>query len=145
MAHGEQRVDELEGEPGETLTILVSDFTGDGIPDMVVGNDFEVPDFYYIGRGNGEMDLVERASKFIERSTLLTMSAASADIDNDLRQEIYLANASGTDRSDMVPIEDICEESAGTVYYDECVTIRADQSTMHATLRRSDPFRCAEL
>ena len=142
---GSFEMDELEGEPGETLTILVSDFTGDGIPDMVVGNDFEVPDFYYIGRGNGEMELVERSRKFIERSTLLTMSAASADIDNDLRQEIYLANASGTDRSYMVPIEDICEESAGTVYYDECVTIRADQSAMHETLRRSDPFKCTEL
>jgi uncharacterized membrane protein YraQ (UPF0718 family) len=138
-------MEELAGEPGETLTILVSDITGDGIPDMIVGNDFEVPDFYYIGLGNGEMEIVERSSKFIQRSTLLTMSASSADINNDLRQEIYLANASGTDRSRMVPIEEICEEASGTTYYDECLSVRADQALMHITLRRGDPFTCSEL
>jgi hypothetical protein len=138
-------MEELSDEPGETLTILVSDYTGDGIPDMIVGNDFEVPDFFYIGTGAGQLQLMKRKDKRIERSTLLTMSAVAADIDNDLRQEIYLGNASGTDHSDMQPILDICEESAGTVYYDECVRLRSDQLTMHASLRRSDPFLCSSL
>ncbi|MDG1462864.1 MAG: CRTAC1 family protein, partial [Gammaproteobacteria bacterium] len=138
-------MEELLGEPGETLTILVSDINGDSIPDMIVGNDFQVPDFYYIGLGNGEMEIVDRSSDLIERSTLLTMSASAADIDNDLRQEIYLANASGTDRSDMLPIKDICQEASGTVYYDECLSVRKDQALMHITLRRGDPFTCSEL
>ncbi len=142
---GEFEMEALRGEPGETLTILVSDYTNDGIPDMIIGNDFRVPDFYYIGKGNGEMELVTRSSNIIERSTSLTMSIASADIDNDLRQEVYLANSSGTDRSDMVPITDICEETEGSVYFDECQTIRQDQATMHVTLRRGDPFACQDL
>jgi uncharacterized membrane protein YraQ (UPF0718 family) len=138
-------IEELTGEPGETLTMMVSDFSGDGIPDLIVGNDFEVPDFYYLGKGGGELQLLKRKDKMIERSTLLTMSISAADINNDLRQEIYLGNASGTDRSDMQPIEDICSESEGTVLHEGCQTMRLDQLTMHATLRRGDPFMCSSL
>ncbi|MGI9289844.1 MAG: CRTAC1 family protein, partial [Gammaproteobacteria bacterium] len=127
------------------LSILISDYFQDGVPDLIIGNDFEVPDFYYRGTGGGELELIKRKDKLIERSTLLTMSAATADIDNDLRQEIYMGNASGTDHSDMTPIEDLCAESEGTDYFADCEVVREDQTTMHASLRRSDPFMCSEL
>jgi uncharacterized membrane protein YraQ (UPF0718 family) len=136
---------ELAGEPGETLTILISDYSRDGIPDLIVGNDFEVPDFFYLGKGGRELQLVQRADKLVERSTLLTMSASAADINNDLRQEIYLGNASGTDHSDMWPIDEICAETAGTEYFEQCESVRADQLVVHASLRRNDPFICSNL
>jgi uncharacterized membrane protein YraQ (UPF0718 family) len=138
-------MEELTGEPGETLTILVTDYSGDGIPDMIVGNDFQVPDLFYLGTGDGRFRLLKRSEHIVPISTLLTMSASAADINNDLQQEIYLANASGTDRSMMSPIDEICEEVEGTEYYDACVPIRNDQVLVNASLRRSDPFTCGDL
>ncbi len=136
---------EMTEPPGETLTILVTDFNGDGIPDMIVGNDFVVPDFFFVGTGGGELRRVMRSEQLFERTTLLTMSASAADIDNDLIQEIYLANASGTDVSEMTPIDEICEDRADSSIYQECQTMREDQALMHSMLRRGDPFMCEGL
>ena len=143
--NGAFEIEALTDEPGETLTILISDYNGDGIPDLTVGNDFEVPDFFYIGEGGGKLRLIGRKDQEVERSTLLTMSMATADINNDLRQEMYLANASGTDNSSMQPIEDLCAEVEGTEYFDACQVVRDDQFIMHASMRRSDPFMCSSL
>ena len=38
------RVERLPGFPGETLSMLISDINQDGFPDLMVGNDFELPE-----------------------------------------------------------------------------------------------------
>ena len=38
---------------GETLSVLLSDFTGDDKLDLIVGNDYGPPDHYYVGDGEG--------------------------------------------------------------------------------------------
>jgi len=136
---------ELEGPDGETLTILVTDFTGDNIPDMVVGNDFQVPDFYYEGLGNGEFSIIRKTDNIIPVTTLLTMSATSADLDNDLQQEIFMANVSGTDHSILVRVPEMCIDVADTEYADECETIRTSQDIMNRSLKTANPFMCFDL
>ncbi|MDJ0933189.1 VCBS repeat-containing protein [Breoghania sp.] len=44
---------DLPGLPRETLSILFSDIDVDGNADLLVGNDFEMPDMFYLGDGKG--------------------------------------------------------------------------------------------
>jgi len=45
----------LSGEPGETLTLLLSDVNSDGWLDLMVGNDFDERDAYYWGSEGGTL------------------------------------------------------------------------------------------
>jgi len=77
---------------GETLTMLISNFMGDEAPDMIVGNDFLIPDYFYEGSSkSGELKMIDEPKKLLERLTRTTMSIATVDIDNDLVFEIYEA------------------------------------------------------
>ena len=42
------REENLDGVTGETLSVLLSDFNGDGRLDLLVGNDFVQPDVFYL-------------------------------------------------------------------------------------------------
>lgn len=77
--------------PGETLAVLLSDFDMDGHLDLVVGNDFGPPDFYYLGDGRGGFRMISRTEELVPESTEATMSIDTADFDNDLDLDIYLA------------------------------------------------------
>ena len=80
----------IKGVDGETLSVLIADITDDGKSDMIVGNDFNVPDCYYVRKNNQKLpELIEKPSKFVEKSTFTTMSIASADVNNDLVSEIF--------------------------------------------------------
>ncbi len=82
----------LAGIAGETLALLLSDWTGDGVLDLIMGNDFDPPDVYSIGLGDGRFRQVSSEDRLIPISTAATMSVDTADIDNDLVPEIYLTN-----------------------------------------------------
>jgi hypothetical protein len=85
----------LDGMVGETLSTLVTDLDGDGHLDLVVGNDFSQPDLYYLGDGQGGLRLVTAQDGLIPHTPETTMSIASADLDNDLVDEIFLAQVTG--------------------------------------------------
>jgi len=136
---------ELAGPDGETLTVLLSDWNSDGHLDAIVGNDFGVPDMYYLGDGTGDLRLVTTDDEIIPVSALLTMSVTSADINNDLRPEIYIGNVSGTDHSVMKRIPDMCEDVEGFSGYEECLDIRAKQQVMNSSLSQKDPIMCSAL
>ena len=89
---GEFRPEPLSGIVGETLAILLSDWSGDGNLDLVVGNDFDPPDIYYLGNETGSFRELFRQDEMIPISTAATMSIDTADVDNDLVPEIYLTN-----------------------------------------------------
>ncbi|WP_238705112.1 FG-GAP-like repeat-containing protein [Parasedimentitalea marina] len=40
------RFTDLPGLPGETLSLLFTDFDQDGLSDLIVGNDFDIPDYF---------------------------------------------------------------------------------------------------
>jgi uncharacterized membrane protein YraQ (UPF0718 family) len=88
------RIEKLLGPPGETLSLLLSDINGDNTLDLIVGNDFRGSDNYYLNDGKGEMKLVSRLDNLIPVTTNNTMSIHSADINNDLTPELYLAATS---------------------------------------------------
>ena len=95
---GEGRFDPeaLAGPEGDTLTLLFTDLNGDGWPDLFVGNDFDEPDRIYLN-DRGTLRPIKAAQSPIPRSTTTTMSADTADLDNDGRDELYIAQiAMGT-------------------------------------------------
>jgi len=125
------RIERLEGHPGETLSILVSDINQDGYPDLMVGNDFEMAEFYYLGQPDGKLKLVKRTDKMFPVTTFSTMSIDSGDMDNDLEFEIYATQASGftstnpTNRASMLPlktINDSCNEFEDNDWKKRCLT-----------------------
>ena len=76
--------------PGNTLSILFSDLNNDSHMDLLASNDYEVPDAFYLGGENGEFQIIGKRSGMIPRSPKLNMSMETADINNDLRPDIYM-------------------------------------------------------
>ncbi|PTW55733.1 uncharacterized membrane protein YraQ (UPF0718 family) [Breoghania corrubedonensis] len=91
---GEKYAD-LPGLPGETLSILFSDIDTDGDADLLVGNDFEMPDMFYLGDGTGGLEAITRADGLIPMTTTTTMALKTADLHNTGRPGIYAAQIAG--------------------------------------------------
>ena len=86
---------DLPAIPGETLSILMTDINQDGAQDLWVGNDFIIPDAYYIGDGTGGLNLVLREDGIVPETTTTTMAVKTADLHNDGSIEVYLAQIAG--------------------------------------------------
>lgn len=84
-------VRDLPEIPADTLSVLISDFDLDGHQDLIIGNDFGPPDYFYVGDGKGRLSLLHPSEGRITVSTNTTMSIDTADIDNDLDLDIYIA------------------------------------------------------
>ena len=153
------RVERLEGLPGETLSILISDINQDNYPDLLVGNDFQMPEFYYLGQGGGKLKLVKRSDNIFPLTTFSTMSIDSGDIDNDLDFEIYATQASGftstnpTNRASMLPLQPIdasCKEYSGTSKLDKewkqrCLTHVKQHEVIFRARQKRNPHICLEI
>ena len=87
---GNFRAEPLPGLVGETLSTLLSDWSGDGWLDLVVGNDFAAPDIYYLSDGAGDLNPLSKSDGVIPHSTNTTMSVDTGDFDNDLDLDIFL-------------------------------------------------------
>ena len=82
----------LEGIPGQTHSVLVSDINADGYADLMIGNDYRVADTYYFGTSNEGFKKIRRQDGVIPLTTQNTMSIDTGDFNNDLIPDIYLAN-----------------------------------------------------
>ena len=69
------------------LAIALPDLDGDGRRDIIVGNDYEVPDYVYLNRPRRWLP----AEPF-RQTTYNTMAFAEGDVDNDGRFELFAAD-----------------------------------------------------
>lgn len=111
---------------GETLSTLLSDWNGDGWLDLAVGNDFEEPDFYYLGDGKGGFNLIKRRDGVIPHSTQTTMSFDTGDYDNDLDLDIFVdqatARATGPSAQvQMLALDQYCDDIVTSTVRDRCL------------------------
>jgi uncharacterized membrane protein YraQ (UPF0718 family) len=83
---------DLEGVPGQTHTSLFSDFNDDGKLDLMIGNDYQVADAYYLGKDKSVLQKIKKQDGIIPITTENTMSMDTADFNNDLKLDVYLAN-----------------------------------------------------
>ena len=91
---GSFRSEPLPGMPGETLSVLLSDWNRDGALDLMVGNDLGQPDIFYLGDGRGDFREIDRHDGLIPTSARTTMSMDTADVDNDGLLDIYITQIS---------------------------------------------------
>ena len=95
---------------GNTLSSLISDINHDGYMDLIVGNDFEVPDRFYINKEGKYFDQITRSNDVIPGSPQLNMSIDTADYNNDLSLDMYMTGGSW--------LETPKQERAAAVYKD---------------------------
>jgi enediyne biosynthesis protein E4 len=89
----------------QALAVLLPDLNADGHTDIMVGNDFLVPDMIWLQDRNGGWTPAEPFAT----TTHSTMSLDQGDIDNDGRPEIFAADMkpySEADMVDMMPVMD---------------------------------------
>ena len=118
-------VSPLDELVGETLSTLLSDWSGDGWLDLVVGNDFDAPDIYYRGDGEGGFEPVLRGDGVLPHSTHSTMSVDTGDFDNDLDLDIFIdqitARATGPSAAvQVLGLEHYCDEVRIPAERDRC-------------------------
>lgn len=97
----------------QALAILLTDVNGDGRPDIVVGNDFLVPDMTWLHNADGSWTRAGLAGSPTAEpfavTTHSTMSLDQGDIDNDGKPEIFASDMkpySDADMMDMMPVMD---------------------------------------
>lgn len=105
---------ELDGMPGETLSVLLSDFNLDGNLDLIEANDFDQPDIFYLGDGKGSFRRIKSTDGIIPVTTTTSMSVKTADLDNDLLPEIYISQIAGradgiSEKLKLRPLAEYCQ------------------------------------
>ncbi len=123
-------LDPLAGVPGQTQTVMWSDFLGDRHAELVVGNDYLVPDTYFTGAANGALKKITRRDGLLPVSTENTMSLDTGDFNNDLIPDLYLANIGFSKGIDVVSNifgktmreagREFCDSGAGVLERGEC-------------------------
>ncbi len=73
---------------GYGLGITLSDFNQDGWMDIFISNDFFERDYLYYNNGDGTF--IERGDKAFGSMSMGSMGADAADIDNDLRPDLFV-------------------------------------------------------
>jgi len=137
----------LPGKPGETLSTLISDINGDSVPDLFIGNDFEVPDAFYLGSKTGQFSPITPQTSPGIRSTVTTMSIATSDVNNDLVPEIYLSQIS--EMPDAAPKvsrigPDLCDQLPSGPDRDTCVEIQNVLTPVVGAINRTTLAECYE-
>ncbi|MDB2407678.1 FG-GAP-like repeat-containing protein [Jannaschia sp.] len=119
------RATDLPGLPGETLSILLTDFDDDGALDLLVGNDFDIPDYFYLGDGAGHFEMLGHESGRIPHTTTTTMAVKTADLHNRGETDLYFAQISGrssgvSETLKMQPLERYCDAIVDPTAQETC-------------------------
>jgi enediyne biosynthesis protein E4 len=66
---------------GFGLSVAVSDFDGNGLPDLFVANDYFIPDWLFLNQGDGQF--TESLARKFMHTPFFSMGSDAADINND--------------------------------------------------------------
>jgi uncharacterized membrane protein YraQ (UPF0718 family) len=117
----------LQGMPGlsgETFSTIISDLNNDGFVDVFAGNDFKIPDFFYLGNGTEKLTMVKPGDGLYDQIPNTTMSISTADLNNDLIPELFIdqiTNAADTDKDLFYEAElSDCDEIQDSAYKKYC-------------------------
>ncbi len=77
-------------DPGFANAVTVSDLNNDGYPDVVVANDFEAPDRFYLNLGNGSFKNI--ANDAFKHTSFYSMGVDIADINNDGLLDVFVVD-----------------------------------------------------
>ncbi len=128
----------LETDSGETMSTLVSDLNNDGRLDLYFGNDFIAPDKLMLGSVNG-FKAVNAHSPLLARTPFFSMSADTADIDNDLQLDLLTFGTTSTAKdTGKLAIDGVapatytqakwsvaaCDSIRDTAYREQCRRVR---------------------
>jgi len=146
---GEFGVQPLEGMLGETLSTLFTDFNHDGHVDLIVGNDFSQPDVFYAGDGTGALSIVERDAGLFPHTTETTMSISSADLDNDLRADLYFTQVTGRSTNtehvrEVTPLQ-VCDALSNQDQKDKCLEETRLWNIVRTSKARRDTMSCMRI
>lgn len=141
---GDYSLHPLEGVDGETLSILFTDFNQDGALDLLIGNDFDPADIYYLGNGEGGFRKLTPADEMIPHSPRWTMSFTTADVNNDLTPEIYAAQISAGPAK-VISNEQICAEYEDGEWQQQCIQMREITDAVKKSRKQNDVTACAVL
>lgn len=72
---------------GFGLGITLSDFNNDRYPDLYISNDFFERDYFYLNKGNGFQESLE---KYFHSTAMGAMGADAADVNNDLLADLFV-------------------------------------------------------
>jgi len=133
--------------PSETLSVLISDLDADGDLDVFAGMDFSPPDVLRLGDGRGGLALVSDNDGLIPVTPYSTMSIDAADINNDLRSDIYLSQITGgapgqRERLSLRSVSEACDEYSDEAWHRRCLARAAVLESAIPARRRGDPRPC---
>lgn len=129
-----------DGKDGETLTTLLSDFDMDGYTDLIVGNDFFVPDYFYLGGRNVPLSIASTDSLGIYETTRTTMSYITADISNDLSPEIFSVQVSL--QRDRINREELFSDTENVKHKDLLSDIFSHQASTSKMISKNELSEC---
>ena len=92
---------------GQTISVLFADFTNDNNLDLITGDEFESPDNFYRGDGDGSLAEIKNSDGVIPASGRFNMGIDVADFNNDLIADIYVSGVSTYETFTENPCVDI--------------------------------------
>jgi uncharacterized membrane protein YraQ (UPF0718 family) len=132
----------LETDSGETMSTLVSDLNNDGQLDIYFGNDFIAPDKLLLGSTHGfnAVNAVNPQGALLARTPFFSMSADTADIDNDLRLDLLTFGTTSTAKDTGKAVID----GVASATYTKAKWTAAACKTIHDTAYREQCRRVRE-
>ncbi len=142
-------MNELPSKPGAPIGMLISDFNGDDNIDLIIGNDFEMPDNFYLGDGKGGFSQINKEHDTIAVSPQDTMSIITADIDNDLVPEIFMTNVARYPDDDVnssyIAPDQVCNDIVDEFDKKGCEEYVHIQKLFFALDQRDDVGQCMKI